>query len=92
MPLLDGHSRRTMSVVLLFDEILAISDPVERAAVAHDLLWEDHPQRVRLRVVRGLAIREAIGLGLAVEEIADRLHVRVPDLTWMSDQAGPGRK
>ncbi|SBW18360.1 hypothetical protein FDG2_0638 [Candidatus Protofrankia californiensis] len=47
---------------------------------------------MRLRVVRGLAIREAIGLGLAVEEIADRLHVRVPDLTWMSDQAGPGRK
>ncbi|AEH07968.1 MULTISPECIES: hypothetical protein [Protofrankia] len=76
-----------MCVVLLFDEIIAISDPVERAAVAHDLLWNDHPQRVRLRTVHGLAIQEAIGRGLAVEEIADRLRVRVPDLTWMSEQA-----
>ncbi|WP_322763128.1 hypothetical protein [Frankia sp. Cr2] len=72
---------------MAFRTIVAISDPVERASVAHDLLWNDHPERGRLRAVRGLAIREAISRGVATGEIADRLHVRVDDLIWMSDAA-----
>ncbi len=87
MLLPSSHGRWSMCAVMAFRTIVAISDPVERASVAHDLLWNDHPERGRLRAVRGLAIREAISRGVATGEIADRLHVRVDDLIWMSDAA-----
>ncbi|WP_261560735.1 hypothetical protein [Frankia tisae] len=66
---------------------MAVSDSVERAALADKLMWADHPRRLELRTVRGIALREALDSGVPADDIARRLVVTVADLTWMAAPA-----
>ncbi len=79
----------TMSPVMSYEDVVAISDPVERAALADKLMWADHPRRLELRTVRGIALRAALDSGVPADAIAGRLVVTVADLTWMAAPASP---
>ncbi|WP_131747273.1 hypothetical protein [Frankia sp. Cppng1_Ct_nod] len=70
--------------MLSHDEVLAISDPVERAVVANDLIWTDCDRRTSLRTVRNQALREAVDSGRTSQEIAERLCVTENDVSWMT--------
>jgi hypothetical protein len=74
---------------MTYEDVVQVSDPVERAAVADKLMWADHPRRLELRTVRGIALREALDSGLQAEDIARRLVVTVADLSWMAAPASP---
>ncbi|WP_322750786.1 MULTISPECIES: hypothetical protein [unclassified Frankia] len=71
--------------MLSHDEVLAITDPVERAVVANDLIWTNCDRRTSLRTVRSQALREAVESGRTSQEIAERLRVTENDLTWMTN-------
>jgi hypothetical protein len=66
------------------EEVAAIVDPVERAVIANDLMWDAPAGRRALRTLRAAAVTEALGSGTAADEIAARLSVRPTDLTWMT--------
>lgn len=71
------------------EQVLQVSDLLERAALADDLMWTDHPRRLDLREVRGAAIREALEAGRSSDDIARRLSVTVADLEWMTASHSP---
>jgi hypothetical protein len=66
------------------DEVRAIIDPLERAAVANELIWTNCDRRTSLLSVRNQALREAIDAGRTGQEIAKRLRVTEKDLIWMT--------
>ncbi|WP_239313552.1 MULTISPECIES: hypothetical protein [unclassified Frankia] len=70
--------------MLSHDEVLAITDPIERAVAANDLIWTDCAQRTSLRTIRNQALREAVETGRTSQEIAARLRITENDLTWMT--------
>ncbi len=70
-----------------YEDVVAVSDSVERAALADKLMWADHPRRLELRTVRGIALREALDSGVPADDIARRLVVTVADLIWMAAPA-----
>ncbi|WP_101836395.1 hypothetical protein [Frankia canadensis] len=72
-----------------YEDVLKVPDPVERAVLADKLMWADHPRRLELRTVRGIALRQALDSGLEAEAIAARLVVTVADLAWMAAPASP---
>ncbi|MCK9898176.1 hypothetical protein [Frankia sp. AgB32] len=74
---------------MTYEDVVKVSDPVERAALADSLMWADHPRRLELRTVRGIALREALDSGLAPEDVARRLVVTAADLSWMAAPAAP---
>ncbi|ABD11310.1 hypothetical protein Francci3_1935 [Frankia casuarinae] len=73
--------------MMSYEQVLQVSDPLERAALADDLMWADHPRRLDLRTARGVAIREALEAGRSPDDVARRLVVTVADLTWMAAPA-----
>ncbi|MBX6357502.1 MAG: hypothetical protein IRZ05_16825 [Micromonosporaceae bacterium] len=70
------------------DEVLEVSDPVERAGVADELMWTSHPRRSALREVRAAAIQQALASGRSVDDLARRLKVTPADIRWMGEQHG----
>lgn len=72
---------------MTYEDVIQVPDPVERAVLADNLMWADHPRRLDLRTARGMALREALDAGHDVEEIARRLVVTVKDLNWMAAPA-----
>ena len=89
IPLVVWSSQRHHEPVASLPSLSAIDDPVLRAVTANDLLWNGAPEPKDLRTARGRAILEAIDAGRTSEEIADQLHVRPSDLTWMTDSYQP---
>jgi hypothetical protein len=71
------------------EEIASISDSVDRAACANDLIWNGHPRPTKLRELRAEALRAALQEGRDAEDLATRLGVRTADIAWMTrrDQA-----
>lgn len=74
---------------MTYDDVLQVTDPVERARLADQMMWADHPRRLELRTVRGIALREALDSGLDAQDIASRLVVTVADLAWMAAPVSP---
>ncbi|OAA24675.1 hypothetical protein UG55_10287 [Frankia sp. EI5c] len=64
---------------------MQLADPVERAALADDLMWSAHQQRSTLRGIRAAAIRQALDGGSTIAELARRMRVNEADVTWMAD-------
>jgi hypothetical protein len=89
IPLVGWSSRRHHVAMAPIPSLSAIDDPVLRAVTANDLLWSGAPEPKDLRATRGQAILDAIDAGRTSAEIADRLHVRPSDLTWMTEPHQP---
>jgi hypothetical protein len=66
------------------EEIASISDSVDRAARANDLIWNGHPRPTELRRLRAEALRTALDEGREAAELAGRLGVRPGDIAWMA--------
>ena len=64
-------------------DLLAISDPADRAVAANDLLWSQPGHAQSLREARRQAIVEAVDQGRTHHGLAELLHVCPDDLAWM---------
>ncbi|ABW10758.1 hypothetical protein MXD62_22545 [Frankia sp. Mgl5] len=64
---------------------MQVTDPIERAGLADELMWTSHPQRSALRAIRAAAIRQALEGGYAPTDLASRMKVTVADVGWMAD-------
>ncbi|CUU55529.1 hypothetical protein CcI49_12445 [Frankia sp. CcI49] len=64
---------------------MQVADPVERAALADQLMWTASQQRSALRGVRAAAIRQALEDGSTTAELARRMRVTEADVAWMAD-------
>jgi hypothetical protein len=71
------------------EEIALISDSVDRAARANDLIWDGHPRPSQLRELRADALRTALEEGKDAEVLAARLGERVGDIAWMTRRERP---
>jgi hypothetical protein len=80
----NGTTDRIISIVPTWEEVAALPDPLDRAALANDLMWNAPSGRSAYRALRASSVAAAIDAGHSAEEISARLQVKPSDVAWMA--------